>query len=52
MTSNGVHISRYDQRVSLVTEAIVQHSKLSKAVAGKVAVDVLEALDHIPEKVR
>jgi hypothetical protein len=52
MTSNAAYSSRYDQRVSLVTEAIVRHSKLTKVIAGKLAVDVLAALDHIPEKVR
>jgi hypothetical protein len=36
----------------LVTEAIMRHSKLSKVVASKLAADVLDALDHIPEKVR
>lgn len=52
MTINGKHISAYDRRVKVVADALVQHSKLGETAAAKLAVKVLRALDHIPEKVR
>jgi hypothetical protein len=52
MTINGKHISAYDRRVKVVADALVQHSKLGETAAAKLAVKVLHALDHIPEKVR
>ncbi len=46
------YISLYEQRIQLVALALTQHSKLSKKDASDLAVHVLYALDHIPEKVR
>jgi hypothetical protein len=45
-------ISLYEQRIRLVAQALSQHSKLTEKDAADLAVHVLYALDHIPEKVR
>ncbi len=52
MTGNAAYVSLYDQRVRLVADAMTQNSKLSDDAARELAVHVLYALDHIPEKVR
>lgn len=52
MTSNGTYVSRYDQRLKLVVDALTAHSELDEDTAAEVAVHVLHALDHEPEKVR
>jgi Family of unknown function (DUF6307) len=46
------YISLYEQRIQLVAHALTQHSKLSEKEAADLAVHVLYAIDHIPEKVR
>jgi hypothetical protein len=51
-TSARTYVSLYDQRVRLVAYALKQHSKLSEKDAVDLAVHVLHAIDHIPEKVR
>jgi hypothetical protein len=50
--ANSIYTSPYDQRVQLVAQAFEQHSKLSEKTAAELAVHVLHAIDHIPEKVR
>ena len=52
MAINTVFISRYDQRVRLVADALTQNSKLTDEAAVELAKHVLDALDHIPEKIR
>jgi Family of unknown function (DUF6307) len=52
MSSNGTYVSVYERRVILVAEALRVHSKLGEKAAKEIAVHVLYALDHIPEKVR
>jgi hypothetical protein len=52
MAVETVYVSRYDQRVKLVAAALTQNSKLTEEVAVDLAKHVLDALDHIPEKVR
>jgi hypothetical protein len=52
MTGNGTYVSLYDQRVKLVANATMAHSELKGEAATELAVHVLYALDHIPEKVR
>lgn len=42
----------YEQRVRLVAYALRQNSKLGETAALELAVHVLHAIDHIPEKVR
>lgn len=46
------YVSLYDQRIRLVAQALMQNSKLEEKVAFDLAVHVLSAIDHIPEKVR
>jgi hypothetical protein len=46
------YISLYHQRIRLVAHALTQNSKLSEKDAADLAVHVLYAIDHIPEKVR
>jgi hypothetical protein len=46
------YVSLYDLRVKLVQEALAKNSKLDDGTARELAVHVLEALDHIPEKRR
>jgi hypothetical protein len=52
MAVTTVYISRYDQRVRLVADALTQNSKLTDEAAVELAKHVLDVLDHIPEKVR
>jgi hypothetical protein len=52
MAAKTVYISRYDQRVRLVADALTRNSKLKDEAAVELAKHVLDALDHIPEKVR
>jgi hypothetical protein len=46
------YISLYDLRVKLVQDTLTKHSTLSDNTAHNLAVQVLDALDHIPEKRR
>lgn len=52
MTAEVRYMSLYHQRVELVQTALRGHSKLGEKAAFDLAVHVLEALDHMPEKVR
>ena len=52
MTTTGTYISIYEQRVNLVANALMEHSKLNRKTAAELAKHVLRAIDHIPEKVR
>jgi hypothetical protein len=52
MTATVEYLSLYDQRVKLVQSALQAHSKLSDKASLELAGHVLEALDHMPEKVR
>lgn len=49
-TSN--YVSLYERRVKLVQDTLTEHSKLGAKSARALAVQVLGALDHIPEHVR
>jgi hypothetical protein len=44
--------SPYELRVELVKNTLTTHSALSTAAASKLAVEILQALDTIPEKMR
>jgi len=46
------YVTHYERRVRLVAEALTQNSALTHEVAVELAKHVLDALDHIPEKVR
>ena len=52
MAIETVYVSRYDQRVKLVADALTQNSKLTDDAAVELAKHVLNALDHIPETIR
>lgn len=52
MTSNGTYVSLYDLRVKMVQKALQDHSDLDDKISFFLAVHVLDALDHIPEKTR
>lgn len=52
MTDNATYASRYDRRVELVQKALKDHSTLDDKTSFDLAVHVLDALDHIPEKAR
>jgi hypothetical protein len=45
-------LSMYENRVKLVQDTLTAHGELADAPAHDLAVRVLDALDHIPEKVR
>ncbi|RZS91640.1 anti-anti-sigma factor [Motilibacter rhizosphaerae] len=51
-SSHRVTGTQYQRRVDLATQALVDHSELSEAVARVLAVHVLDAVDRIPERVR
>jgi hypothetical protein len=42
----------YDQRLELVKDTLVTHSKLGDKAAGELAVHVLHALNSVAEKMR
>ncbi len=44
--------SPYDRRVELVKDTIRGHSKLGDKAAGELAVQILNVLNSIPERVR
>lgn len=46
------YISLYDLRVKLVQDTLTKHSKLGDNASHEFAVQVLHALDHLPEKRR
>lgn len=52
MTSESTFRSPYEIRVSLIEETLKKNSSLDEADARKLAVEVLHALNSIPETVR
>jgi hypothetical protein len=53
MTKKEIKLSSpYEKRLQLVVETIQRHEKLSDQATSSLAVHVLHALDHIPERVR
>jgi hypothetical protein len=47
--SNAVFVSRYEKRVQIVQEVLKGNSKLSDKATRQLAVEVVDAIDHIPE---
>jgi hypothetical protein len=45
-------ISRYEQRVSFVQDVLAKNSTLGDDVARELAVQIVHAIDHIPEPAR
>lgn len=52
MNSTITFQTPYEKRVELVAQALMASSTLDNDVANKLAVEVLRALNSIPEKVR
>jgi hypothetical protein len=52
MSTAVKYVSRYDQRVNLVKDTLKEHSKLGEKASFELAERILDALNHIPEKVR
>lgn len=52
MTATVKFVSQHEQRLQLVQDALKAHSKLSDKAAHELAGHVLDALDHMPAKVR
>jgi hypothetical protein len=56
--ATSTYVSRYQRRIDLVVEALREESDtsadttMSEETARRLAVRVLQALDHIPETVR
>jgi hypothetical protein len=56
--TTSTYVSRYQRRIDLVVEALRDESDtsadttMSEETARRLAVRVLQALDHIPETVR
>ena len=45
-------VSQYDRRVMFVQETLEKNSNLDDKAAYDLAVQVVYAIDHIPEKIR
>ena len=52
MASPTLTLSPYDLRVNLIKDTIKKHSKIGDEAAGELAIQVLFALNSIPEKIR
>ncbi|SDF45108.1 hypothetical protein SAMN05216553_101700 [Lentzea fradiae] len=46
------YTSAYERRLKIVRDVLADRTELSGEAAGDLAVRVLSALDHIPERVR
>ncbi len=46
------HTSAYERRLKMVQDVLNGRTELNDKTARDLAVDVLRALDHIPERVR
>ena len=47
-----VFVSRYQKRVQFVQDVLQKNSKLSDKASHHLAVEVVDAIDHIPEERR
>lgn len=47
-----IHTSAYERRLKMVEDVLTGRTKLGGKAARDLAVQVLRALDHIPERVR
>lgn len=52
MTTAVKYVSAYNQRLNLIKDILSNHSKLNEKVSLELAERILDALNHIPEKVR
>lgn len=51
MTEAGF-VSRYEKRITFVQDVLKKHTKLSDKATRHLAVEVVDAIDHIPEERR
>ena len=47
-----VFVSRYEKRVQFVQDVLTKNSKLTDEAAHGLAIEVVHAIDHIPEERR
>jgi hypothetical protein len=52
MTTTLPHTSAYERRLKMVEDVLTDQTALDGKAARDLAVRVLRALDHIPERVR
>ncbi|HEY1970540.1 MAG TPA: DUF6307 family protein [Pseudonocardia sp.] len=52
MSEQKLFRSPYESRLDLVVKIIAKEKKIGEKAASSLAVDILHALDHIPEKIR
>ncbi|WP_197289089.1 DUF6307 family protein [Nocardia sp. NRRL S-836] len=50
--TTAAHTSMYERRLKMVEEVLSERTELGGKVTRDLAVHVLHALDHIPERVR
>jgi hypothetical protein len=50
--TTSTHMSVYERRLKMVEDVLIGRTELSGKAARDLAVHVLRALDHIPERVR
>lgn len=50
--TNSTYTSAYERRLKMVEDVLTDRTKLGGKAARDLAVQVLRALDHIPERVR
>ena len=50
--TNTPFVSRYEQRVTFVQDVLQKNTKLDDKAARALAVQVVYAIDHIPEPAR
>lgn len=50
--ADEVFVSRYEKRVMFVQDVLKNNSKLSDKATHQLAVQVVHAIDHIPEERR
>ena len=50
--TTSIHTSAYERRLKMVQDVLTDRTELEDKAARDLAVHVLRALDHIPERVR
>lgn len=50
--TTSTYVSAYERRLKMVEDVLTGRTKLDDKAARDLAVHVLRALDHIPERVR
>lgn len=50
--TTSTHVSAYERRLEVVEDVLTSRTELDAKATRNLAVHVLRALDHIPERVR